>query len=462
MSLETMTKISTVTVGAGGVSTVTFSNIPQSYTDLVVKASARTDRALENDEISVRINGDTSAIYSYRSLTGNGSSASSPTETNTTRFRNLNDITGANATSSTFGNTEFYIPNYASASFKSISFDSTGENNATLSLISASAGLFGSTSAVTSIVMFPRVGPNFVQHSTFTLYGIKNARQTAGNSIKATGGIISFDGTYVYHTFNSSGTFTPISPLTASSLVIAGGGAGGGTSAGGGDGGGGGAGGLSYLEYSYFAPNTIYAVTIGAGGSGQTSTRGNNGSDSMFNGITSVGGGGGGGNGASGNSGGSGGGGGANNAAGGAATQGNSGGATGYGNAGGSSITWAYNISGGGGAGGVGVGGNASVNTPTVAPNGGIGLNTWASWLGKPSELGYLAGGGAGGKDSTVSGAAGIGGLGGGGNGGVGTGAVLPTRGSANTGGGGGGGGGNLSQDGAAGGSGIVIIRYKG
>ncbi len=123
-----------VVVGAAGATSVTFNNIPQTgYTDLVVKASARTNRALENDEISVRINGSTSAIYSYRSLTGSGSSASSTTETNTTRFRNLNNTPGANATSNTFGNTEFYIPNYASASFKSISFDSTGENNATTS-----------------------------------------------------------------------------------------------------------------------------------------------------------------------------------------------------------------------------------------------------------------------------------------------------------------------------------------
>jgi hypothetical protein len=170
----TYTLISSNTVGSGGAATITFSSIPQTYTDLVVKASVRTDRALENDEISVRLNGNTSSIYSYRSLAGNGSSASNSTETNTTRFRNLNNIPGATATSNTFGNTEFYIPNYASASFKSISFNSSGENNATSSYIDMAAGLFGSTSAVTSIEMFPRIGPNFVQYSTFYLYGISN------------------------------------------------------------------------------------------------------------------------------------------------------------------------------------------------------------------------------------------------------------------------------------------------
>lgn len=152
--------------------TVTFSSIPQGYTDLILKASARTNRALENDEISVTINGSTSSIYSYRSITGSGSAVSNSTETNTVRFRNLNDVPGANSTANTFGNTEIYIPNYTNSSFKSISFDSTGENNATLSYMGMSAGLFGSTSSVVSIELFPRVGPNFIANSTFTLYGV--------------------------------------------------------------------------------------------------------------------------------------------------------------------------------------------------------------------------------------------------------------------------------------------------
>ena len=45
MSLETMTKLATYTVGAGGDSSVTFSNIPQTYTDLVIRVSARTTRS---------------------------------------------------------------------------------------------------------------------------------------------------------------------------------------------------------------------------------------------------------------------------------------------------------------------------------------------------------------------------------------------------------------------------------
>ena len=174
--MATYKLISSVTVGSGGAANIDFTSIPQTYTDLLIKVSARTNRALENDEISVRLNANTSSIYTYRSINGNGTSTGSNTETNTTRFRNLNDISAANATSNTFGNTEIYIPNYANTSSnKSVSFNSTGENNATLSLVGMGAGLFGSTSAITSIELFPRIGPNFVQYSTAYLYGISNA-----------------------------------------------------------------------------------------------------------------------------------------------------------------------------------------------------------------------------------------------------------------------------------------------
>ena len=86
------------------------------------------------------------------------------------------------------------------------------------------AGLTSITAPVTSITLAALAG-NLATYSTATLYGVRNAAKTAGNSIKATGGNISFDGTYVYHVFPSTGTFTPTKILTADYLVVAGGGA---------------------------------------------------------------------------------------------------------------------------------------------------------------------------------------------------------------------------------------------
>lgn len=441
--------IQTITL-TGTASSIDFVNIPQNYTDLKLLISSRNNDAGFFGNILLTIN-DSVSSYTNTFLQANGSSIGGGQVA-----QMIGDMNTSATTSNLFNNIEVYIPNYSGSTYKFFSADSIGENNGSQAYIMLMANTWAVTSAITKISLTNRNGGvSFVANTSVTLYGI--------GAHRASGGTITADSQYTYHTFTSSGTFTALEKIKgAEVLCIAGGGAGGGTSAGGGDGGGGGAGGVSHLPSFNFVAGTSYTAIVGAGGSGQTGSTGNSGSNSMFLGINSIGGGGGGGNGAAGTSGGSGGGGGANFAAGGSATQGSSGGAIGYGNNGGSSSAWAYNISGGGGAGGVGVSGNAASGTSTIAPNGGIGLNTWSSWASATSTGvdGYYAGGGAGGKDSTVGGIAGQGGRGGGGNGGVGSGSISPVAGTTNTGGGGGGGGGNPSQNGAAGGSGIVIIRY--
>ena len=264
-----------------------------------------------------------------------------------------------------------------------------------------------------------------------------------GGLISATGGTITTDGDFKVHSFTSNGTFTPtITGHTESDveyLVIAGGGGGGAK------GGGGGAGGFR-TGFEGITSGTGYAITVGAGGAGGTglSVRGVNGANSVFDSVTSVGGGGGGSdagvyrNGSDGGSGGGVAGGGyGDTVAGGSAT-------AGQGFDGGNHIASSpYNGGGGGGAGAVGA----------TNGNGGAGL---ASSITGSSVT--RAGGGGGGGD--VSGSAGAAGAGGGG---AGAGASdTPAAGTVNTGGGGGAGGnGGGHVDGAAGGSGIVIIRYR-
>ena len=62
--------IATVTVGSGGAATMAFSSIPGTYTDLLVKVSARTNQSDWNDNSIVRFNGDTGNNYSNRRLNG--------------------------------------------------------------------------------------------------------------------------------------------------------------------------------------------------------------------------------------------------------------------------------------------------------------------------------------------------------------------------------------------------------
>jgi hypothetical protein len=164
--------IYTQTVGSGGAASVTFNNIPQTFTDLKVVISGRTNRALVNDEANMYINNSSSSIYSSTRIQGDGSGATSTRTSAYSVFINWGDVPGASATSNTFGNLEIYIPNYTSSNFKSLILDTVLENNATYGTQSLYSGLWASTAAITSLSFNPRVGPNFVQYSTFSLYGI--------------------------------------------------------------------------------------------------------------------------------------------------------------------------------------------------------------------------------------------------------------------------------------------------
>jgi hypothetical protein len=446
MSIETMTKLASMTIGVGGLSSIDFVNIPQGYTDLKVCVSARASGAVTMDSIYLNFN-DIYSAYTTKLLQGDGSSTSSSGTAGITASGFL-AISGANATTSVFSNSEIYIANYSGSNFKTISIDTVAENNATSAFARIVSGLWANSSPINKITLSSGSG-SFVQHTTATLYGIKNARQTAGNSIKATGGNISFDGTYVTHTFTSTGAFTPSQSLLVDYLVVAGGG--------GGSFGGGGAGGFrTSIGSSPLSVNTgsSYSVLVGAGGTGGTGsgTAATNGSDSSFSTITSTGGGYGGGqsnNTGAGNSGGSGGG----------ASHGTgSSGATttnfGAGNAGGYTPVEGYaggtgkenpHYTGGGGGGSSAAGGNS---TNSVGGNGGAGTASSISG----SSVTY-AGGGGGSYAST--------GAAGGGNA-ASTSFGNGSSATANTGSGGGGANRTETRFSGAGGSGIVIIRYKG
>jgi hypothetical protein len=438
-------------------STITFSNIPQNYTDLVLVGNVFAGSSAF--EVRLRLNGDTSSSYSSIWLEGNGTTPTSGREVTTS----IPLCYGPGST--VLPTTQITnIVNYSNTTtYKSISTDSA---SATANVINYQ-GVWRNTSAINSITLNLTSGRTYYAGTTFDLYGVS---PVAANTAQAFGGTdIFYDSTYVYHVFKSSGIFTPYRNLTADILTIAGGGAGGPVynfSVGGG----GGAGGYKLqLAQSLTAIN--YTCTIGAGGSGGTGP-GANGNDSSFGSVsgTIVGGGGGGSNassggtrsGANGGSGGGAGGGGVSTFSGGTATsgQGSNGGA--------------YNGSGNEGAGG---GGFSAVGSTNVAPNAGRGGNGaggtgYGDYLvlnsiGAACGVGQLSGGNyyfAGGGSSIGGGQA----LGGGGLGGGYDTTTFNNPGSAgttNTGGGGGtwgyaGASGPVTKIGYNGGSGILIVRY--
>ena len=424
MPTNTYVALDKITVGTA-TATVTFSSIPQGYTDLVLIVSAKTNTTAA--QIYMTINGDAGSNYSRTILYGTGSAAGSARNSNQTVL--FADYYGIMNTTD-FNMDTFHFMNYSNTTtYKTV----LSRTNLAASGVDAMAHLWRSTSAITSILV-GNYGYNFAVGSTFSLYGIASS----GAGAKATGGTVTSDANYYYHTFTSSGTFTPTQSITADYLVVAGGGG-----AGGSNGGGGGAGGLrstvtatgggGSLETPLSLTATGYTVTVGAGGAGlAASGNGAAGNNSVFSTITSTGGG-------------YGAGGSTNNAGG---TGGSGGGGTYLSGTGGTPTTnqgfaggtggGASNV-GGGGGGGAGVAGAA----PTVAGVGGAGGNGVATVV-SGSSVTYAGGGGGHGGSG-----GGAGGTGGGGAGAV--------SGTANTGGGGGGWNGTVV---GSGGSGIVIVRY--
>lgn len=281
-----------ITVGAAKASSVTFSSIPQTgYTDLVIKASTRMDLSSANawNYNSVTFNGSGSS-YSGRLFSANNASVLNSSITAIYAYGNTQT-----ASANIYSNFEIYIPNYTSNSFKTASIDGVVEQNGNDGLVNFGSYLWSNTAAITSITITP-VATEHMQYSTFYLYGVAKLGTTPAISPFATGGdTIMTDGTYWYHTFLSSGTFTPQKAITCDYLVVAGGGSGASGTTVSRRGGAGGAGG--YRTSIGGTPLSLitqaYTVTVGAGAAASSSVRtpGTQGSNSVFSTITSTGGG---------------------------------------------------------------------------------------------------------------------------------------------------------------------------
>lgn len=156
---KTYEPITTQTLSSN-VSSVTFSSIPSTFTDLqIVMEGTNTGSLIK----SIRFNGDTSALYSATVLYGTGSATASARYS----FSYLDVV---NATTNRYM-TIVNVMNYAS----------TNVNKTYLSRHSCSAvsaemvvGLYRSTNAITQIDIIGSAN-NFASGSVFTLYGVKAA-----------------------------------------------------------------------------------------------------------------------------------------------------------------------------------------------------------------------------------------------------------------------------------------------
>lgn len=154
---------------------VSFTSIPATYTDLVLRASVRSDAAATVKETEIIFNSDTATNYSFTNVLGLGSNGTASQQFGTQAYGWTGKIAAASSTSDTFANVEIYIPSYTVSQNKPFSSNNMNENNNTV--VEATAGvalLWRNTAAITSILFYPRAS-NFVSGSSFYLYGISNA-----------------------------------------------------------------------------------------------------------------------------------------------------------------------------------------------------------------------------------------------------------------------------------------------
>lgn len=161
----TYDSISTTTA-SGSVSSVTFSSIPSTYTDLVIVSNIGI---VSSDTLIIQLNGDTGANYTRTYLSANGTAANSG-KTISETWINLSN----QDTPTTNAGGYIQIANFLNYANSNIYKTVIGRSGAATSGTTEAAGLWKNTNAITSITM-RTVSQNFTSGSTFTLFGVKAA-----------------------------------------------------------------------------------------------------------------------------------------------------------------------------------------------------------------------------------------------------------------------------------------------
>jgi hypothetical protein len=163
----------------GNATSYDVTSISASYDHLMLKVSARTDRSgYYYDEMDITLNADTGTNYSTTTLYAGAlapASARNSGQTSGAFFDCTSGASGANI----FSANTLWIPHYSNtANYKQVFHESAVENTSATDAqwyVLMGAMLWGATSAVDQITLTPEAGDNFVQYSTFTLYGITGA-----------------------------------------------------------------------------------------------------------------------------------------------------------------------------------------------------------------------------------------------------------------------------------------------
>lgn len=158
--------ISTVTVGAGGVSSITFSSIPSTFQHLQIRLSGNAG----GNDTFFQLNGDTGTNYTRHYLYGSGTAAA--VGATTSAVSGSAGYIASTTNTNIFGASVFDLLDYANTSKYKTSRALSGYDANGSGLIVLYSSLWQNTAAVTSVTLLPYAG-NFNQYTHAALYGIK-------------------------------------------------------------------------------------------------------------------------------------------------------------------------------------------------------------------------------------------------------------------------------------------------
>lgn len=168
--MPTATKIPLASVTlSSDTGSVVFNSISQSYTDLILVMNLRdTTSGTGNTDVYARFNSDSGSNYSNTQIYGNGTSAISNRGSNQSYMYAASMVPGGTA-SGTFNTSILQIMSYSNATTYKTVLTRTGLASG---LTAARVNMWRSTSAVTSLLIYPESSFSFASGSTFNLYGI--------------------------------------------------------------------------------------------------------------------------------------------------------------------------------------------------------------------------------------------------------------------------------------------------
>ena len=165
--------LGSVTVGSGGLSSITFSAIPQTYTHLQITALVKTAFASTQDGLKVQLNGDTSSAYNYHYLGGNGSGSGYAGAGGSSATTFMQTVSIAGATGGQYGVMVLDILDYGNINKNKVMRAIGGVDANGSGVVEMWSGLYMSQNAINSINLFSYNGANISQFSNFSLYGIR-------------------------------------------------------------------------------------------------------------------------------------------------------------------------------------------------------------------------------------------------------------------------------------------------